>query len=145
LNVAAALDDLAAEFDLLGELGDWEERYHYVIELGRGLTPLSEAEKTAANEVRGCVSKVWLITEPHANGMIRFRADSDGQISKGLIAILTRLLSGQSPEEILSFDAKAAFERLGLREALTPQRSNGFFSMVERIRRDARAAAVSVD
>ncbi len=138
------LDELADEFDMLGSATDpkdWEERYRYVIELGRTLEPLVEAERTDANKVRGCASQVWLVTEPQTGGRLNFRGDSDAHIVSGLIAILLRLYSGRSPDEILAFDAKAAFARLGLAGALSQQRSNGLFSMVERIRRDARAAA----
>ena len=130
----SALVDLIEEFDVLG---DWEERYRYVIELGRDLTPLSDEERTDANKVRGCASQVWLITEPRVGGAIGFRGDSDAHIVRGLIAILLRLYSGKTAAEILQFDAKAAFATLGLTGALSQQRSNGLFSMVERIRRDA--------
>jgi cysteine desulfuration protein SufE len=136
----AAIDDvlteLSDEFDLLG---DWEERYRYVIELGRELAPLTDAERTEANKVRGCASQVWLVTEPGADGTLGFRGDSDAHIVRGLIAILLRLYSGRAPDEILAFDAKAAFETLGLAGALSAQRSNGLASMVGRIRRDAEA------
>src|ERR1700754_2381219 len=132
------LEDLAAEFDVLG---DWEERYRYVIDLGRELAPLSETERSDANKVRGCASQVWLVTEPQADGTLRFRGDSDAHIVRGLIAILLRLYSGRSPAEIVAFDAKAAFEGLGLTGALSSQRSNGLASMVARIRRDAEMAA----
>jgi cysteine desulfuration protein SufE len=135
--ITGALEDLVAEFDLLG---DWEERYRYVIDLGRELAPLSEAERSDANKVRGCASQVWLVTEPQSNGALNFRGDSDAHIVRGLIAILLRLYSGRQPAEILDFDAKAGFDRLGLKGALSAQRSNGLFSMVERIRRDAEAA-----
>ena len=128
------LDELAAEFDLLG---DWDERYRYVIDLGRSLAPLAEAERNDANKVRGCASQVWLVREPSADGRLFFRGDSDAHIVRGLIAILLRLYSGQTADEILAFDAKAGFERLGLSGALSAQRSNGLFSMVERIRREA--------
>ena len=131
------LDDLFAEFELLG---DWEERYRYVIELGRELAPLSDAERSEANKVRGCASQVWLVTEPQSTGALGFRGDSDAHIVRGLIAILLRLYSGRRPEDILAFDAKAAFERLGLAGALSAQRSNGLASMVTRIRRDAELA-----
>jgi cysteine desulfuration protein SufE len=134
---AEALEDLAAEFDLLG---DWEERYRYVIDLGRELAPLTDDERSEANKVRGCASQVWLVTEPEV-GVVRFRGDSDAHIVRGLIAILLRLYSGRTPAEILSFDAKAAFEQLGLSGALSTQRSNGLASMVQRIRRDAQALA----
>jgi cysteine desulfuration protein SufE len=132
--IQAALDDLTAEFDLLG---DWEERYRYVIDLGRELAPLSDAERSDANKVRGCASQVWLVTEPQPDGAVRFRGDSDAHIVRGLIAILLRLFSGRRPAEINAFDAKAAFDRLGLTGALSAQRSNGLFSMMNRIRRDA--------
>ena len=132
--ITAALDDLAAEFDLLG---DWEERYRYVIELGRELAPLADAERSEANKVRGCASQVWLVTEPQPDGDVRFRGDSDAHIVRGLIAILLRLYSGRPPADILTFDANAAFAQLGLSGALSTQRSNGLASMVARIRRDA--------
>jgi cysteine desulfuration protein SufE len=140
LSIAAALDELAAEFDILG---DWEERYRYVIDLGRTLEPLTDAERSDANKVRGCASQVWLVTEPQGDGALKFRGDSDAHIVRGLIAILMRLYSGRAPAEILEFDAKAAFESLGLTGALSSQRSNGLFSMVERFRRDAQAGATA--
>ena len=132
------LEELAAEFEFLG---DWEERYRYVIELGRELAPLSDAERNDDNKVRGCASQVWLVTEPQADGDLRFRGDSDAHIVRGLIAILLRLYSGRTPGEILAFDAKAAFDKLGLAGALSAQRSNGLASMVARIRRDADQVA----
>jgi cysteine desulfuration protein SufE len=134
----AELQDLAAEFDVLG---DWEERYRYVIDLGRDLAPLTDAERSDANKVRGCASQVWLVTEPQGDGTLKFRGDSDAHIVRGLIAILLRLYSGRSPEEITGFDAKAAFDALGLSGALSAQRSNGLASMVARIRQDASLAA----
>jgi cysteine desulfuration protein SufE len=129
-----ALAELKDEFELLG---DWEERYRYVIELGKDLAPLTDAERTEAHKVRGCASQVWLVTEPQADGTLRFRGDSDAHIVRGLIAILLRLYSGRAPDEILAFDANAAFAHLGLAGALSAQRSNGLASMVARIRRDA--------
>jgi cysteine desulfuration protein SufE len=137
--IAEKLDELSAEFELLG---DWEERYRYVIELGRELAPLTEAERNEVNKVRGCASQVWLVTEPQPGGSLRFRGDSDAHIVRGLIAILLRLFSGRTPEQILGFDAKAAFEQLGLSGALSAQRSNGLASMVARIRKDAELAVV---
>ena len=135
-TAAAALDDLAEEFALLD---DWEDRYKYIIDLGRTLEPLSEAEHSEANKVRGCASQVWLVTEPGSAGALHFRGDSDAHIVRGLIAILLSLYSDRTPTEILQVDANGAYERLGLSGALTAQRSNGLFSMVERIRRDAAA------
>jgi cysteine desulfuration protein SufE len=140
LTIAAALEELEAEFELLG---DWEERYRYVIDLGRTLAPLSESERVEANKVRGCASQVWLVTEPHADGTLGFRGDSDAHIVRGLIAILLRLYSGRLPAEILAFDANAAFKQLGLSGALSAQRSNGLASMAERIRRDAAEMAAA--
>src|SRR5213080_4125046 len=109
----SAIDDelaeLAAEFEVLG---DWEERYRYVIDLGKDLAPLTDAERSDANKVRGCASQVWLVTDPQGDGTLRCRGDSDAHIVRGLIAILLRLYSGQDPATILAFDAKAAFEQL---------------------------------
>lgn len=135
-GIQKTLDELADEFDLLG---DWEERYRYVIELGGELAPLSEAERSEANKVRGCASQVWLVTEPLGDGRVEFRGDSDAHIVRGLIAILLRLFSGRRPADILAFDVREAFQRLGLSGALSTQRSNGLASMAERIARDAAA------
>src|SRR6478736_10174382 len=96
------LEELAAEFDLMG---DWEERYRYVIDLGRELAPLTDAERSEANKVRGCASQVWLVTEPQADGTLKFRGDSDAHIVSGLIAILMRLYSGRPARDIVDFDA----------------------------------------
>ena len=136
-TASTALDELAEEFSLFD---DWEDRYRYIIDLGRTLEPLSEAEHTDQNKVRGCASQVWLVTEPSAAGRLHFRGDSDAHIVRGLIAILLKLYSEHTPGEILAVDAQGAYEQLGLSGALTAQRSNGLFSMVERIRRDAAAA-----
>jgi cysteine desulfuration protein SufE len=133
-----ALTELRDEFDLLG---DWEERYRYVIEMGKELAPLADTERTESYKVRGCASQVWLVTEAGPDGTLTFRGDSDAHIVRGLIAILLRLYSGRTPAEILAFDPKAAFDALGLTGALSSQRSNGLASMVGRIRRDAGAVA----
>ena len=135
--IAAELAELASEFEVLG---DWDERYRYVIDLGKDLAPLSDDERSDANKVRGCASQVWLVTEPQEDGTIRFRGDSDAHIVRGLIAIVLRLFSGRRPDAILAFDAPAAFEQLGLKGALSQQRSNGLASMVARIRADADRA-----
>ena len=135
------IDEIIDNFLLLEE---WDDRYRYVIELGRGLSPLNEHDRNEANKVQGCASQVWLATTVRPNGqdgpMLSFAGDSDAHIVRGLIAILFAMFSGQQARAILSTDAIALFERLGLREHLTPQRSNGFRSMVERIRADAQAA-----
>ena len=125
-------------------LDDWDDRYRYVIELGRSLDPLPDQARSDANKVQGCASQVWLDTRIEPNGqagpVLTFRGDSDAHIVRGLIAILFALYSDKPARNILATDAVALFEKLGLREHLTPQRSNGFRAMVERIRADARAA-----
>jgi cysteine desulfuration protein SufE len=136
-----SIDDIRSDFALLD---DWEDRYRYVIELGRALPALPDALRTEANKVRGCASQVWLASEtrPSAAGKalaLAFQGDSDAHIVRGLIAILFALYAGRTAEEILRTDARALFRELGLGEHLTQQRSNGFFSMVERIRADAEA------
>jgi len=133
MSLESLLDDFAL-FD------DWEERYRYIIELGNGLAPLSDEEHNDANKVPGCVSQVWLVTE-HKDDRLHFRGDSDAHIVRGLVAILLDLFNDKTPVEISGFDAEAAFNQLGLGEHLTPQRSNGFYAMVQRIRNDAAAAA----
>ncbi|MCI0750121.1 MAG: SufE family protein [Nevskiales bacterium] len=117
-------------------LGPWEERYRYLIELGRKLPPFPEAEKTEANKVRGCMSQVWLISglNPGPPVTLEFRGDSDAHIVKGLIALLFKLYSGHTPREVVALDVKSVFERLGLENHITMNRRNGFYSMVERIR-----------
>ncbi len=134
-----SIESLIEDFSFLDE---WEDRYRYVIELGRELDPLSADEHSPANKVPGCVSQVWLVSEarPAADGAhIVFRGDSDAHIVRGLIAILMRIYSGKTPAEILAIDPKSIFARLGLDEHLSPQRSNGLYSMVGRIQADARA------
>lgn len=128
------IENLQADFELLD---DWEERYRYVIELGRLLPPLDEKWRTAKYKVSGCASQVWIHTERHG-GVLAFTGDSDALIVKGLIAITFMIFSGKTPEQILAIDAAAIFDRLGLKEHLTPQRSNGLASMVARIKTDAR-------
>lgn len=135
-TIEAKATELAEELDLLG---DWEQRYRYLIDLGRDLAPLGADEHTEANKVRGCASQVWLTAKRDAAGRLHFRGDSDAHIVRGLIAVLLSFYDGRSAEEILAFDARAAFDRLGLSGALSRQRSNGLFSMVERIRREATA------
>lgn len=130
------IQDLIEDFGLLD---DWEDRYRYVIELGKTLPPLTEAEHSDANKVRGCASQVWLVKDSRHDGepALVFRGDSDAHIVRGLIAILIALYSGRTAGEIAATDAEAVFERMGLREHLTSQRSNGLSAMVARIRADA--------
>jgi cysteine desulfuration protein SufE len=138
-----SIDEIIENFELLDQ---WDDRYRYVIELGRTLPPLPAAAHTEANKVRGCASQVWLLTHVKPDGAagpsLSFEGDSDAHIVKGLIAILFALYSGKRAKEILDTDALALFDQLGLRENLTPQRSNGLRAMVERIRAEAKAALV---
>jgi cysteine desulfuration protein SufE len=137
-----SIEQIIDDFEVLDS---WDDRYRYVIELGRALPQFPEAARSDKNKVQGCASQVWMVsdTQPAKNGggpLLAFKGDSDAHIVKGLIAILFALYSGQPARHILETDANALFNRLGLGEHLTPQRSNGFRSMVERIRADARAA-----
>lgn len=134
------IEDLKEDFSVIDE---WEDRYRYVIELGRALPPLAEEERIPANKVQGCASQVWIAAHEEKNGReprLSFTGDSDALIVKGLIAIIFRLFSGKAASEILAIDAGALLDELGLREHLTPQRSNGVASMVTRIKSDAQAA-----
>ncbi len=139
-SIDQTIEELADEFALLP---DWEERISYVIELARSLEPLTEAERTEGTRVRGCVSRVWLVSERRSDApeKLYFRGDSDAHLVRGEIAMLLRIFSGRTAAEILSVDPRAVFERLGLKDALTAQRSNGLFSMMNRIQQEARDAA----
>lgn len=133
--------DISADFALLD---DWEDRYRYLIELGRTLEPLPQPLRTDVNKVRGCASQVWLATDiQRRNGaeVFTFLADSDAHIVRGLIAILSAIYNGQPLDEVPAIDPEPIFDGLGLKEHLTPQRSNGLASMVARIQADAAAAA----
>lgn len=135
-----SIEDIRQDFSALD---DWEDRYRYVIELGRTLPPLPDDLRNETNKVRGCASQVWLASRLEtANGVPRlhFQGDSDAMIVKGLIAILFAAYDGQPASAILAFDAPKLFGELGLKDHLSPQRSNGLASMVERIKRDAVAA-----
>jgi cysteine desulfuration protein SufE len=134
-----AIAEIKDEFALLP---DWEERISYVIDLGRNLAPLSDAEHSEINKVRGCASQVWLVSERRAEQpeLLYFRGDSDAHLVRGEVALVLRIFSGRTPQEILSVDPRGVFDELGLKEALTLQRSNGLFSMMNRIQAEARAA-----
>jgi cysteine desulfuration protein SufE len=136
-----SINEIIENFELLEE---WDDRYRYLIELGRALPALPEGARTDANKVQGCASQVWLATSIKPNGsagpVLSFEGDSDAHIVRGLIAILFALYSGKAARDIVGLDAGALFEQLGLRDHLTPQRSNGFRAMVNRIQTDARAA-----
>jgi cysteine desulfuration protein SufE len=138
------MSEIADIIENFESLDDWDDRYRYLIELGRELPVLSAAAHSEANKVQGCASQVWLDTTVRPNGadgpVLTFMGDSDAHIVRGLIAILFAIFSEKRATDILAVDAVALFEKMGLREHLTPQRSNGFRSMVERIRTDARSA-----
>ena len=138
--MALHLDEIIANFDLLD---DWEDRYRYLIELGRELEPLEPIAHNDHNKVRGCASQVWVESTAVPSGegpRLELRGDSDAHIVRGLIALVFGLYSGQTAADILRTDAQELFEKLGLSAHLTPQRSNGVRAMVERIKRDAAAA-----
>ena len=138
------IDEIIDNFSVLDE---WEDRYRYLIDLGRGLEPLADGERTPANKVRGCASQVWLITGVSGRGedaVLKFRGDSDALIVRGLIAVVFALYSGKTAREIVATDEKAVFAQLGLDSHLTPQRSNGLASMTARIKADASTAAECV-
>jgi cysteine desulfuration protein SufE len=139
------IDEILENFALLDE---WDDRYRYLIELGRELAPLPEHARNDSHKVQGCASQVWMLTTTKPNGaggpILTFEGDSDAHIVRGLIAILFALYSGKSAKEILALDPVAIFDTIGLREHLTPQRSNGLRSMVNRIRADASAAQAAV-
>jgi cysteine desulfuration protein SufE len=139
--MSGSLDDIVANFELLDE---WDDRYRYLIELGRTLAPLPDEAHSDANKVRGCASQVWLETRaeggPGEATRLSFRGDSDAHIVRGLVALAIAIHSGHTAREILATDAFAIYERLGLAAHLTPQRSNGVRAMMERIKSDARAA-----
>ena len=132
MTIDRIIDDFAV-------LDDWDERYRYIIDLGRKMEPFPEALRTDAVKVRGCASQVWLVSARQGD-RLAFAGDSDALIVRGLIAILLQIYSGKTPAEILSIDARKIMTTLGLDTHLSQQRSNGLFSMAERIRADARAA-----
>ena len=129
----------------LSFLDDWEERYRYIIELGQALPPLAADERTAENKVKGCISQAWLVSEETSGRdggiVLNYRGESDAMIVRGLVAILVALYSGRPAKEIAETEAIAIFDRLGLREHLSTQRSNGLVAMVNRIRSEAKALA----
>ncbi len=122
---------------------NWQDRYRYLIQLGRKLEPLPDAYRDEAHRVKGCTSNVWLVSDltDEAPPRLRFRADSDAHIVKGLVALLLVIYQGKTPEEALAIDARAILDRLELQAHLSPSRSNGLFAMVERIRSEAAVAA----
>src|SRR5512139_3788198 len=131
------LDELREHFELLD---GWEERYRYLIDLGRTLAPMDDALKNETTKVDGCMSQVWLVARLEGEVM-RFIADSDAAIVRGLIAVLMAAYDGATPEAILALDVGPTFDALGLAQHVSMNRRNGFFAMVGRIQRDARRHA----
>jgi cysteine desulfuration protein SufE len=134
-----AFQDIAEN---LSFLDDWEDRLNYLIELGQALPPMDDADKTAGNKVKGCVSNVWLVSEVDRSStppVMTFRGQSDAIITKGLVAVLLALYSGRPASEIAETDAIEWFKKVGLSEHLGMQRSNGLVAMVNRIRTEGKA------
>ena len=136
MSVQHDIEILVDEFDLLG---DWEQRYRYLIDMGKALPPFPEDARDDAHRVKGCVSQVWLVTRRDGDRLV-FEADSDAHIVRGLAALLIRLYSGRTAEEIRSVDARDVLARIGLAEHLSPQRSNGLNSMIAWIQGEAGGA-----
>ena len=134
----ARIDDILDDFEYLEE---WEDRYRYVIELGKSLPDLPDQEKTAENKVRGCASQVWLVTETGdgKDPTLSFRGDSDAHIVRGLVAIVLAIYSGKPASEVARLDALESFRKIGMIEHLSAQRANGLRSMVARIQAEAAA------
>lgn len=126
--------DIADEFDFLD---DWEDRYAHIIDLGKANPPLAPEERTEETKVRGCASQVWMVLSPLPDERLEIRAESDAMIVSGLISILIRLFSGASRQEISDFDADGFLAEIGVKGALSAQRSNGLASMLERIKAHA--------
>ena len=138
---SAAFEEIAETFDFLD---DWEDRYRYVIELGKALPDLPDDKRIAANKVQGCASQVWLVTHAEDGGsdpVLTFEGDSDAHIVRGLVAIVLATYSGKHASEIVGLDAIDVFNKIGLVEHLSSQRANGLRSMVNRIREEARIRA----
>lgn len=125
------LDDLVENFSLFD---DWEERYRYLIDLGRTLPALPEDKKTDEALVKGCTSRVWLHVQGQTEGRYHFEADSDAHIVRGLVALLLTAYDGKTAAEIAAVDIEGFFDSLGLNQHLSPNRRNGFFAMVEKIK-----------
>lgn len=134
----ADIDDI---IETLGFFDDWEQRYQYVIDLGKTLPPLDAGQKTEANLVKGCQSQVWLVPRVEDGPVVHFDIDSDAHIVRGLAAILRAMYSGRAPADILAQDSRATFAEIGLDAALSPSRANGLHAMDEKIRALASAAA----
>lgn len=124
------LDDVLETFEFLD---DWEDRYGYIIDLGKSVDTLPDALKLDDFLVRGCQSKVWLIPDVSEDGTLSFRADSDAVITRGLVSLILIIFNGKTAAEILAIDVQGILEQLGLKQHLSPLRANGLYSMVEKI------------
>lgn len=130
-----SFDDIAADFEFID---DWDEKYRYIIDLGKRLAPLSDEEHAEEHKVRGCASQVWLVFDGEGDE-VRFRGDSDAAIVRGLVALMVSLFSGKSKAEVLATDAEARLAEIDLKDHITPQRSNGVASMIKKIKEEAAA------
>lgn len=137
MSIQESADSIREEFSWLD---DWEARYAHIIDLGKTNPALSDAEKNEQTRVRGCASQVWIVTDT-SDGLMKVRAESDAMIVSGLIALLIRLYDQAPLAQIASFDAAALLEDIGVKGALTAQRSNGLASMLARIKDDAAQAS----
>ncbi|MBL1431307.1 MAG: SufE family protein [Robiginitomaculum sp.] len=130
------MQDIEDEFAFLD---DWEDRYTHLIELGKAMPKLCDADKTDANQIQGCVSKVWLVVNKDQQGKFTFKGDSDAAIVRGLVAVLLRMVNDKTATQITSIDPAAIFARIGLADNLSPQRANGLNSMIEYINKTIAA------
>lgn len=133
--MSESINDVVETFEFLD---DWEDKYKYIIDLGRNLPAFDEKFMTEENRVHGCTSRVWLIHD-YRDGKIIFKGESDAHIVRGLVALILMIFSGQSPDEILTIEARDTLDLLGLEKHLSPMRTNGLFSMVEKIKSIAAA------
>ncbi len=133
--MSETINDVLDTFEFLD---DWEDRYKYIIDLGRNLPEFDEKYMTEENRVHGCTSRVWLIHDM-SGGKVVFRGESDAHIVRGLVALMLMIFSGKAPEDILKTDARETLDKLGLEKHLSPMRTNGLFSMVEKIKSIAAA------
>lgn len=134
MSIAETEEEIIGEFEMFDQ---WDDKYQYIIDLGKSLAPMDEILKTDDRLIKGCQSRVWLHSELK-DGNVIFHADSDAIITKGLVALMVRVLSGHAPKEIT--EAPVSFiEKIGLKDHLSPTRSNGLLSMVKQMKLDALA------
>ena len=141
-SLTLSLEEVIENFEFLD---DWEDRYRYLIDLGKGLPDLDEHYKTEDYRVRGCTSQVWLVasvSDQESGKLMNYKADSDAHIVRGLVALVLIAFSEKSPQAVLDVDIEDVFKQLGLEKHLSFNRRNGFFSMVERVKNLAKQALV---